>query len=85
MTLIPLYKPENEAEANALHTILEENDIYSEVLSFHDTAYDGLFQSQYGWGVIKVHQEDRDSARKIITEWKAAAPSTLPWADNPEP
>jgi hypothetical protein len=49
------------------------------VVSFHDTAYDGLYQSQYGWGVIKVNEEDKSVAQKIINDWKMAAPSPLPW------
>lgn len=49
-----LLKPKNEPEANAIKSILEENGIHAEIQSFHDTAYDGLFQSQFNWGVIRV-------------------------------
>ena len=79
MALINIYKPANDAEADALQSILKEHNIYSEVVSFHDTAYDGLYQSQYGWGVIKVNEEDKSVAQKIINDWKMAAPSPLPW------
>lgn len=82
MTLISLCKPENDAEAAALHSILKEHGIYSEIISFHDTAYDGLYQSQYGWGVIKVYEEDKSAAQKILTDWKQSAPSSLPWDDE---
>ena len=56
--MIKLITPENEAEANVIKSILEENGIYAEIKSFHDTAYDGLFQSQYGWGLIRVSEAD---------------------------
>ena len=76
-----LMKPENEAEANVIKSILEENGIYAEIKSFHDTAYDGLFQSQYGWGVIRVSKSDLIEAKRIIEEWKNASFEKIPW-DN---
>jgi len=84
MSLITICKPENDAEADALHSILKEHGIYSEIVSFHDTAYDGLYQSQYGWGVIKVYEEEKSIALKIINDWKMAAPSPLPWNNDLE-
>ncbi len=77
--MINAYKPENDAEALALKAVLTEHDIYCEVVSFHDTAYDGLYQSQYGWGVIKVREKDYEKAQKIIAEWKSSAPDKVPW------
>ena len=74
-----LMKPENEAEANVIKSVLEENGIYAEIKSFHDTAYDGLFQAQYGWGLILVAESDLPEAQKIIEEWRNAAPEDLPW------
>lgn len=74
-----LMKPENEAEANAIKAVLADHGINAEVRSFYDTAYDGLFQSQKGWGVIRVAEKEFDTAKKIIAEWKDAAPEELPW------
>lgn len=79
-----LIKPNDEAEANAIKSILEEHGISVEVRSFHDTAYDGLFQSQYGWGLIRVAETDFSEAQQIIQEWKNASPTELPWENNPE-
>ena len=78
-----LMKPDNEAEANVLQSILAEHGIYAEIKSFHDTAYDGLFQSQYGWGVIRVSEADFPEAQKIIEEWNNATPEELPWENKP--
>jgi hypothetical protein len=77
-----LIKPENEAEANVIKSILEENGIHAEIRSFRDTAYDGLFQSQYGWGVIRVAEADAEEAKKIIQEWRDASPEDLPWEEG---
>jgi type III secretory pathway lipoprotein EscJ len=74
-----LMKPENDAEANAIKSVLEEHGIYAEIKSFHDTAYDGLFQSQYGWGIIRVSEADFDEAQRIVDEWRSASPEKLPW------
>lgn len=74
-----LLKPENAAEAYALQSLLEEHGIQARVVSFHDTAYDGLFQAQYGWGVIRVAEEDYAEAHKIVREWREASPDLFGW------
>ena len=74
-----LMKPENEAEANAIKSVLKEHGMHAEIKSFHDTAYDGLFQSQYGWGVIRVSEADFTEAQRIVKEWRNASPEELPW------
>lgn len=81
-TLLNVIIPENDAEAAAFKSLLEDHGIYAEVRSFHDTAYDGLFQAQYGWGVIRVYPEDADKARRIIDEWKNASPERIPWKNS---
>lgn len=75
-------QPENEAEANVIKSVLAEHGIYAEIKSFHDTAYDGLFQSQYGWGLIRVSEADLLEAQKIVEEWKKASPEDLQWKNN---
>lgn len=77
-----LIKPDNEAEAIALQAILEQHGIQAEIVSFHDTAYDGLFQHQYGWGVIKVQESEYLQAQQIIQEWKEAAPEKIQWEED---
>jgi hypothetical protein len=53
----------NEIEANLLEEVLNENDIPFIIKNFHDNAYDGLFQMQFGWGVVESYEENRE---KII-------------------
>ena len=43
---------DNIIEAQLVDSILEEHDIPHRIRSFHDTAYDGLFQFQMGWGAL---------------------------------
>lgn len=77
-----LIKPDNEPEARVLQSLLKQHGIDSQVISYHDTAYDGLFQAQYGWGVIRVAEDDHDEAARIVREWKESAPSDIPWDDT---
>lgn len=74
-----LIQPENAAEADIIKKVLEENNISAWVDSYHDTAYDGLFQLQRGWGVIRVAEKDYERARKILEDWQASTPVDLPW------
>jgi len=82
MEMQNLIQPENEAEARALQALLKEHGIAATVLSFRDTAYDGLFQAQYGWGVIRVAEADLAEARRIVEEWKGASPEDIPWSGD---
>jgi hypothetical protein len=43
---------DNIIEAQLIGSILDEQNISHRIRSFHDTAYDGLFQFQMGWGEL---------------------------------
>ena len=43
---------ENIIEAQVIESILTEQKIPHRIRSYHDTAYDGLFQFQKGWGQL---------------------------------
>jgi hypothetical protein len=75
--MITLYKPEDETEAIAITALLEENSIHSSMQSFHDTAYDGLFQGQHGWGIIKVNEADYETAGTLLTNWQTGIPDAM--------
>ena len=44
----------NESEASLLHGILEEDGVPHLIRSYHDRAYDGLWQMQEGWGYVET-------------------------------
>jgi len=48
---------QNEIEAMLLHEILTSKEIPHMIRSYHDSAYDGLWQSQAGWGHIEASEE----------------------------
>jgi hypothetical protein len=56
-TFIKIAVLENAIEAQLLSSVLNQYEIPHRLLSYHDTAYDSLFQLQKGWGVIYGPQE----------------------------
>ena len=57
---------ENTLEALIVESILTERNIPHRIRSFHDTAYDGLFQFQKGWGEIYAPAEFKEALLEII-------------------
>ena len=52
---------DNSIEAQVLSSFLDQHNIPYRLRSYYDTAYDGLFQIQKGWGEISAplsHQQD---------------------------
>lgn len=48
---------ENEVEAVLLSGLLKEKNIPHLIRSYHDSAMDGLWQVQSGWGHIEAPEE----------------------------
>ena len=59
---------DNELEARLLSGILEERNIPHILRSYHDSAYDGLWQTRSCWGHIEAPEEFRDEIMKIFGE-----------------
>ena len=55
----------NEVEARLLESVLAERDIPHFVKSYHDAAYDGLFQQQLGWGHVEAPSRYREEIEGI--------------------
>lgn len=61
---------ENRFEGDRISQALSEAEIPFLIKSFLDTAYDGLYLPQKGWGVIRVPEEFREQAERVIFEVK---------------
>jgi len=61
---------ENRFEGDRISQALQEAGIPFLIKSFLDTAYDGLYIPQKGWGVVMVSEKDREEAEKLIGEVK---------------
>ncbi|HNS72523.1 MAG TPA: hypothetical protein PKI81_03880 [bacterium] len=62
----------NEIEAQVLTEALRERNIPHVVRSFHDSAYDGIFQMQKGWGVLMAPESFRAEIETILKELNTA-------------
>lgn len=57
---------DNIIEAQLIDSILNEYDIPHRIRSFHDTAYNGLFQSRLGWGALYAPISSRVEILEIL-------------------
>lgn len=57
---------ENEIESQVLDSILNERNIPHLITSYYDTAYNGLYQTQKGWGYISAPKAYIKEIREII-------------------
>lgn len=57
---------ENNFEAQLLESILMEREIPHRMRSYHDTAFDGLFQTQKGWGYVSAPEEYLSEIKEIV-------------------
>jgi hypothetical protein len=61
---------ENRFEGDRISQALREAGIPFLIKSFLDTAYDGLYIPQKGWGVVMVSEQNKGEAEKLISEVK---------------
>jgi hypothetical protein len=64
---------DNEIEAQLMDSVLTERGIPHEMRSYHDTAYDGLFQTQKGWGYIGAPLAYREQVLEILDDLRNQA------------
>lgn len=61
---------ENRFEGDRIAQVLEERGIPYMITSFLDTAYDGLYLPQKGWGKVMVPEAFRGPAEQMVAEVK---------------
>jgi hypothetical protein len=55
----------NALEAQLVEKLLNERGIPHRIRSFHDSAYDGLYQAQKGWGRVEAPEEYEDEIKAL--------------------
>ncbi len=53
-------------QAKLLEEILTEKNIPFIIRSYHDSAYDGLWQMQSGWGHLEAPPEYKEEILKVF-------------------
>lgn len=64
---------ENGFEAQVLDSILTERNIPHLMRSYHDTAYDGLYQVVKGWGHVSAPPAYREDITEILSDLRKEA------------
>ncbi len=57
---------ENEVEARMLESILRDMGIPHAIRTYHDFAYDGLFQMQKGWGCVEAELDRKTEVEEVL-------------------
>ncbi|TVQ26535.1 MAG: hypothetical protein EA382_05235 [Spirochaetaceae bacterium] len=57
----------NQVEAQLLSALLTEEGIPHFLRSFHDSAYDGIFQTQFGWGRLESDPRHHDRVIELLS------------------
>jgi hypothetical protein len=58
----------NEVEAMLMDSILREKNIPHVLRSYSDLVYDGIFQTQKGWGHIESKEEYREEIMEVYKD-----------------
>ncbi len=61
-------KLRNEVEASIMKAELEQRHIPHVIRSFHDSAYDGLYQMQSCWGAVEAAEEHRREIEEVYDD-----------------
>lgn len=69
---------DSEVQAELLDGVLSGQDIPHFMQSYHDSAYDGLFQAQRGWGHVAAPAQFRDEILATIENLKRQAEQSEP-------
>jgi len=55
-------------EADRFRAALEQEGFKVMLRTFQDTAYDGIYVAQKGWGYVEVPKDDQERAERIVRE-----------------
>jgi hypothetical protein len=59
---------DDEMQAQLVEAVLTDRGIPHVLRTYHDSAYDGLFQTQKGWGVILAPPEHREEILIVLAD-----------------
>jgi hypothetical protein len=65
-TLVKIFTLNNKFEADLIIRELEKEGITVLIRNFRDTAYNGIYIPQKGWGEVRVPEKDKQRAIEVI-------------------
>lgn len=66
--MLPVYTLKNQVEAQVIEAALRQAGIKFVIRTFEDSAYNGIFVPQKGYGQVLVDDKDKQKAEEIISE-----------------
>jgi hypothetical protein len=63
---------ESGFEADRFRAALEQEGFTVLIRTFHDTAYDGIYEAQKGWGYVEVPSSEQERAERIVKDLEKA-------------
>jgi hypothetical protein len=84
--LILLYNFKDVEEAQVIKDMLAQKNITASIRSFNDSAFDGIYEKQFGGGEILVREQDSQNAKKVLSDFLSmsvsvpkATPEDIEW------
>ena len=59
---------DNAIQANMIEAVLNDRQIPFMIKSYHDSAYDGIFQTQLGWGCLEAPEEYEQEIKDLYDD-----------------
>ena len=72
-TFVKVAVLDNMIEAQIMGSILNDRNIPHLIRSYYDTAYDGLFQTQKGWGHVSAPEFYYREIKEILLDLRKQA------------
>ncbi len=76
---------DNMVEANVLDSMLNGAHIPPMIKTYHDSAYDGIFQGSKGWGHVESPEEYRTEIMSVLQDLRNRPKENLHNGDEPCP
>ena len=73
---------ENAIEAQLLDSVLTEKGIPHVMVSYRDSAYDGIYQLRRGWGHVEAPERYREDIAAIRRDLSQAQPTSTDEAEK---
>jgi hypothetical protein len=65
---VPVKVAESGFEADRFRAALEQEGFTVLIRTFHDTAYDGIYEAQKGWGYVEVPESEQERAERVVKD-----------------